>query len=93
MWCVRAFYFRPRFDDEFDTNILTSEAPWLHDCFGIVGGLVRELQTHKSALLSCDSEDLARGLFLASRPEPPTKRRRRLSVQLYNDRGHCVASG
>ena len=27
MWCVRAFYYRPRFDDEFDTNILTQRSP------------------------------------------------------------------
>jgi hypothetical protein len=71
-----------------------AEAPWLRDCFGLVGGLVSELQVHKNALLSCQSEDLANGLFLASQSHVRTRcRYRRTSVELYSDKGRCVASG
>jgi hypothetical protein len=93
-WCLRLLYFSPRRDDEWDTNVLLMEAPWLRDCFEMVGSLVDELQDHRSALIACDSEDLARGLFLASQQQGrPRRRHRRTAVQLYSDRGCCVACG
>jgi hypothetical protein len=93
MWCLRILYPNPKRDDEWDTNLVLSEAPWLRDCFGMVDGLVEELQVHRSALLCCQSEDLARGLFLASQPPACGRRRRRMAVQLYSSKGHCVACG
>jgi len=89
MWCLRAEY-KARNDDEWDTNIIASEAPWLRDCPRLLGDLVWELQRHGNALICCESARLAQGLHLASRQ---AGRRRRFWVSLYSDRGLRMAGG
>jgi hypothetical protein len=90
MWCLRAEY-KSKGDAEWDTNIVSFEAPWFRDCPRLLGDVVSELQQHGNALMCCESEWLAKGLQLASRFKG--SRSRRLWVSLYNDRGLRVAGG
>lgn len=79
-WCLRLSYFGSKGDELRDTELLLKEAYWLHECFSVVGGLVQDLQRHRLALLSCDSESLARGLLAATRA-------RHIWFQLYSPTG------
>jgi hypothetical protein len=63
-WCLRAYY-TSRGDDLQDTEKIRWAAPWLQENFHLVGGLVADLQYHRAAILSCESECLARGLKAA----------------------------
>jgi hypothetical protein len=63
-WCLRA-YFTSRGDELRDTETILWEAPWLRENSTLVGGLIGDLQSYRTALLSCESESLARGLQAA----------------------------
>jgi hypothetical protein len=78
-WCLRA-YFTSRGDDLRDTETILWEAPWLRENSALVGGLIADLQSYRTALLSCESESLARGLQAAVTSE-------RLWFMLYNPAG------
>jgi hypothetical protein len=63
-WCLRA-YFTSRGDELRDTETILWEAPWLRENSFLVGGLIADLQSYRTALLSCESECLARDLQAA----------------------------
>jgi hypothetical protein len=60
-WCLRAYY-ASRGDDLEDTERIQWAALWLRENFHLVGGLQADLRYHRAALLSCETEGLARGL-------------------------------
>ena len=60
-WCLRAYYCS-KGDDLRDTETIQGAAPWLRDDISLVAGLQEDLRRHRAALLSCESETLARGL-------------------------------
>jgi hypothetical protein len=60
-WCLRAYY-ASRGDDLEDTVRIQWAALWLRENFHLVGGLQADLRYHRAALLSCETEGLARGL-------------------------------
>lgn len=78
-WCLRA-RCNSRGDDLKDTETIQWAAPWLRENFALVGGLLEDLQKHRAALLSCESESLARGLRA-------TVTSKRLSFTLYKPDG------
>jgi hypothetical protein len=60
-WCLRAYY-ASRGDDLRDVETIQGAAPWLRENIALVAGLQDDLRRHRAALLSCESESLARGL-------------------------------
>jgi hypothetical protein len=78
-WCLRAYYIS-RGDELKDTETIQWAALWLRENFILVGGLQEDLQYHRAALLSCESEGLARGLQV-------TVTSKRLSFTLYKPDG------
>jgi hypothetical protein len=52
MECLRAEY-KSKGDAEWDTNIISCEAPWFRDCPRLLGDVVSELQQHGNALMCC----------------------------------------
>jgi hypothetical protein len=60
-WCLQAHY-ASKGDDLQDVETLQAAAPWLRDNISLVAGLQEDLRRHSAALLSCESESLARGL-------------------------------
>ncbi len=60
-WCLRAYY-SSKGDDLRDVETIQAAAPWLRDNIALVAGLQEDLRRHRAALLSCESESLARGL-------------------------------
>jgi hypothetical protein len=60
-WCLRAYY-ASKGDDLRDTETIQGAAPWLRENISLVAGLQADLRRHRAALLSCESESLARGL-------------------------------
>jgi hypothetical protein len=78
-WCLRA-YSASTGDDLRDTETIQGAAPWLRDDLHLVAGLQEDLRRHRAALLSCESESLARGLLV-------TVASRWLSFLLYKPNG------
>ncbi len=60
-WCLRAYY-ASKGDDLRDVETIRGAAPWLRDDIYLVAGLQEDLRRHRAALLSCETESLARGL-------------------------------
>jgi hypothetical protein len=78
-WCLRAYY-ASKGDDLRDVETIQGAAPWLRDDISLVAGLQEDLRRHRAALLSCESESLARGLRA-------TVTSRWLSFTLYQPNG------
>jgi hypothetical protein len=61
-WSLRAYY-SSKGDELRDTETIQGAAPWLREDLALVAGLLEDLRRHRAALLSCESESLARGLL------------------------------
>jgi hypothetical protein len=81
-WCLRAHY-ASKGDDLRDTEVIQGAAPWLREDLHLVAGLQEDLRRHRAALLSCESERLARGL-------QATVTSRWLSFTLYQPDGFVI---